>query len=179
MTEPDPHRTPGTVIAAVAAATVVVPFLLVYSFLFIVRGLFVEVEQPDITGSRSGEAIAGFIALAFLILVLWGMARLLNGSNRLVFWLGQLIAAAVSLDFLIDSSSGQPQVPAVTLIAALLAIALSVLPASTRWVRSGGGEHIEDDSGDDDSGDTATGSDGRSDLPEERRAQHSPAGGQG
>ncbi|MEO6702030.1 MAG: hypothetical protein ABI140_15345 [Jatrophihabitantaceae bacterium] len=141
--QPDPTATPGVVIGAVAAATVVVPFLMVYSFLFIVRGMFVQVEQPDITGSRSGEAVAGFIALAFLILVLWGMIRLLNGQHRLVFWAGQSITAAAAIKFLLDSSSGQPQVPAVVLVAALLAIGLSVLPATDRWVRTAGGEQPE------------------------------------
>lgn len=140
MTEPDPHRTPGTVIGAVSAATVVVPFLMVYAFLFVVRGLFVQVEQPDITGSRSGEAIAGFVALAFLVFVLWGMIRLLNGHNRLVFWAGQLVAAGASVKFLLNPSSGEPQVPAVVLAAALLALLLSVLAPSTRWVRSRGGD---------------------------------------
>ncbi len=140
MTEPDPHRTPGVVIAAVAAATVVVPFLIVYAFLFIMRGLFVQVEQPDITDTRSGEAVAGFVALAFLILVLWGMLRMLNGSNRLIFWAGQLITTGAAALFLLDTSFGQPQVPAVVLAAAVLAIVLSCLPAATRWVRSGGGE---------------------------------------
>ncbi|MGI8665480.1 MAG: hypothetical protein ACR2N4_05550 [Jatrophihabitans sp.] len=140
MTEPDPHRTPGLVISAVTAATVVVPFLLVYAFLFLVRGLFVQVEQPDITDSRSGEAVAGLIALAFLLFVLWGMISLLNGHRRPVFWAGQLITAATSAKFLLDSSSGDPQVPAVVLAAALLALGLSLSPPATRWVRSGGGE---------------------------------------
>ncbi|MDQ2836391.1 MAG: hypothetical protein M3Y42_02840 [Actinomycetota bacterium] len=139
MSEPDPYRTPGTVIGAVSAATVVVPFLMVYAFLFIVRGLFVQVEQPDITSSRSGEAIAGFVALAFLIFVLWGMIRLLNGNQRLVFWAGQLITAVSAAKLLFDSSSGQPEVPLVVLVAALLAIGLSVLPASSEWVRTEGG----------------------------------------
>ena len=123
-----------------SAATVVVPFLMVYSFLFIMRGLFVQVEQPDITASRSGEAVAGFVALAFLIFVLWGMIRLLNGSNRLVFWAGQLLAAAAAARLLLDSSFGQPQVPAAVLLAAVLAIGLSCLPPATRWVRTAGGE---------------------------------------
>jgi nitrate reductase NapE component len=143
VTDPDPHRTPGAVIATVAAATVVVPLLMVYSFLFIVRGLFVQVEQPDITSSRSGEAVAGFIALAFLVFVLWGMIRLLNGQHRLVFWAGQLIAAGAAAKFLLDSSSGQPEVPAVVLIAALLALLGSVLPVTTRWVRSAGGDRVQ------------------------------------
>jgi len=140
VTEPDPRRTPGIVIAAVAAATVVVPFLIVYAFLFIMRGLFVQVEQPDVTATRSGEAVAGFVALAFLILVLWGMLRMLNGSNRLIFWAGQLITAGAAARFLFDASFGQPQIPAVLLAAAMLAILLSCLPAATRWVRSAGGE---------------------------------------
>lgn len=140
MTEPDPHRTPGTVIAAVSAATVVVPFLMVYAFLFIVRGLFVSVEEPDITSTRSGEAVAGFVALALLIFVFWGMIRLLNGQHRALFWVGQLIVAGGALRLLLDSSSGQPQIPIVVLIAAAGALTLSALPPSTRWVRCGGGE---------------------------------------
>jgi hypothetical protein len=132
------------VIAAVAAATVVVPFLIVYSFLFIARGIFVEVEQPDITGSRHGEAAAGLVALAFLAFVFWGMLRMLNGSNRVVFWLGQAIALAVSVVFVLDSSSGDPQVPVVTGLAAALAIVLSLTPPAGRWVATGGGEHEPD-----------------------------------
>lgn len=145
MSEPtEEYRTPGVVIAAVAAATVVVPFLMVYAFLFIVRGMFVQVEQPDITDSRSGEAVAGFVALAFLVFVLWGMIRLLNGQRRPIFWLGQLITAGTAVKLLVDSSSGNPQVPAVVLAAALLALVLSVLPASTQWVRTEGGEKISE-----------------------------------
>lgn len=138
--ERDPQQTPGIVIGAVAAATVVVPFLIVYAFLFIARGLFVQVEQPDITGSRHGEAIAGLVALAFLVLVLIGMLRLLNGTGRLLFWIGQLVTLAGSIGFVLDSSSGDPQVPVVTAIAAALAIVLSVTRPARRWVASAGGE---------------------------------------
>jgi nitrate reductase NapE component len=143
VSEPlEEYRTPGVVIAAVAAATVVVPFLMVYAFLFIVRGLFVQVEQPDITDSRSGEAVAGFIALVFLVFVLWGMVRLLNGRHRLIFWLGQLVTAGAAAKLLFDSSSGNPQIPVVVLVAAVLALVLSALPASTHWVRTEGGDKM-------------------------------------
>ncbi len=138
--ERDPRQTPGAVIGAVAAATVVVPFLIVYAFLFIARGLFVPVEQPDITGSRHGEAVAGLIALALLVFVLWGMLRMLNGANRAVFWIGQLIALAGSVGFVLDSASGDPQVPVVTAVAAALAVLLSVSPPANRWVASAGGD---------------------------------------
>jgi len=42
--------------------------------------------------------------------------------------------------FVIDQSSGEPQVPVVTGLAALVALALSVTPAAARWVASRGGE---------------------------------------
>ena len=139
MKEFDPNRTPGTTIGAVAAGTVVVPFLIVYAFLFIARGLFIQVEQPDITSSRGGEAIAGFIALLFMVLILIGMSRLLNGRDRWVFIVGQVITFGVALDFLIDSSSGEPQVPAVVLVGAITAIVLACVPTSWAWVQSRGG----------------------------------------
>jgi hypothetical protein len=135
MAELDPNRTPGTVISAVAAGTVVVPFLMVYAFLFIARGAFVNVDQPDITSSRTGETIAGLIALGFLLLVLVGIGRLLNGRGRWLFLLGQSIAVGLSVDFLFDSSTGQPQVPAVVLAGSLVAIVLACLPTSWIWVR--------------------------------------------
>jgi len=138
--ERDPRQTPGIVIGAVAAATVVVPFLIVYAFLFIARGVFVEVEQPDITSSRHGEAVAGLVATVFLVFVLWGMLRMLNGANRSVFWIGQAITLAGSVGFVLDSSSGDPQVPVVTAIASALAIALSLTPPASRWVASAGGD---------------------------------------
>jgi len=140
----DGTTTPGIVIGAVAAATAVVPFLIVYSFLFIARGVFVQVEQPDITSSRHGEAFAGLVALLFLLLVVWGIVRLLNGGSRPLFWLGQLITLAGSVWFVIDRASGDPQVPLVTALTALLALALSLTPAASRWVRSGGGEAATD-----------------------------------
>lgn len=131
----DPTQTPGVVIGSVAAATVVVPFLIVYSFLFIARGIFVTPEQPDITSSRHGEAISGFVALLFLGFVLWGMTRMLNGANRSVFWAGQLITAATAGYLVLDASAGEPQVPIVVFLSAVIALALSVTPPATRWVR--------------------------------------------
>jgi hypothetical protein len=135
MAELDPNRTPGTVMSAVAAGTVVVPFLMVYAFLFIARGAFVDVDQPDVTSSGTGETIAGLIALGFLLLVLVGIGRLLNGRGRWLFLLGQSIAVGLSVDFLFDSSAGQPQVPAVVLAGSLAAIVLACLPTSWAWVR--------------------------------------------
>jgi hypothetical protein len=140
MNEPDPTRTPGAVIAAAAAGAVVAPFLIVYSFLFIVRGGFVEVDQPDITDSRTGELVAGLIAFAFLLFVVWGLGRLLNGWDRWVFLAGQLVTFGVALKLLLDSASGEPQVPAVVLAASLLAMVLACVPPSWQWVATEGGQ---------------------------------------
>lgn len=133
--EHDDDRTPGVVIGSVAAATVVVPFLVVYAFLFIARGIFVTPEQPDITSSRHGEAFAGFVVVLFLAFVLWGMTRMLNGANRAVFWIGQLLTAGAAGYLLLDASSGEPQVPIVVFLGAVLALALSVTPPANRFVR--------------------------------------------
>jgi hypothetical protein len=140
MPEPDPTSTPATVIGAVAAGTVVVPFLIVYSFLFIVRGGFVQVEQPDITGSRTGELIAGLIALAFLIAVAWGIGRLLDGRDRWAFLAGQVLTLAIAANFVLNSSYGGRPVSVVVLLAAALAVLLACLPASWRWVATSGGQ---------------------------------------
>lgn len=139
MSDLDPNRTPGTVIGAVAAGNVVVPFLIVYAFLFIARGIFVSVSTPDITSSRTGEAIAGFVALIFLFVIFAGMGRLLNGRGRLLFLAGQLIVAATSVWLLLDAASGEPEVPALTLIGALIAMVLAVVPTSWAWVANNGG----------------------------------------
>jgi hypothetical protein len=142
MDAPDPDKTPATVIGAVAAGTVVVPFLVVYAFLFIARGAFVQVDQPDITSSRTGQTVAGVVALAFLVLVFLGMGRLLSGRGRWLFVAGQVVTFGCCVDFLLDSSSGEPQVPALVLVASLAAIVLSLLPPSWAWVASGDPERV-------------------------------------
>lgn len=142
MAETDPTSTPASVVGATAAGAVVVPFLLVYAFLFLLRGLFVSVEQPDITSTRSGEALAGLVAVVFLAVVLWGMARFADGRDRWIFAVGQVLTLAVSVDFVLDSSSGAPQVPAVVGVASLLALALMLLAPSARWVETDGGRRL-------------------------------------
>jgi hypothetical protein len=139
MPELDPNRTPGTVIAAVAGGTVVVPFLIIYAALFIARGTFVEISTPDVTSSRTGEAIAGVAALLVLVVVLAGMGRLLNGRGRWLFVTTQCGFAAVAVLLLLDSSSGEPEVPVVVLLGSLAAIALAVVPSSWAWVAGNGG----------------------------------------
>lgn len=128
-------ETPNSVIAAVVAGSVVVPFLIVLGALFIAHGMFVNVDTPDVTTSRGGEAAVGVAVVLFLILVALGIARFLGGRDRWVFLLGQLIALGVSLDFVIDPSSGDPYVPAVVLGASALAVVFTLVPTSWKWVK--------------------------------------------
>lgn len=128
-------ETPNSVIAAVVAGSVVVPFLIVLGTLFIAHGVFVNVDTPDVTSTRGGEAAVGVLIVVFLALVAVGLARLLGGRDRWVFLLGQLITVGVSFDFVIDRSSGDPYVPGVVLVASALAVAFAVVPTSWNWVK--------------------------------------------
>ena len=112
--EPDGYReTPPTVIGAIAAGVAPAPFLVTYSVLFILHGTVFPVDPPDITGSRGGEALAGVVALAFLAVIVIGLGWLLSQRTRWLFLAGQAATLAVSVDFLLDSSSGGPAVPLV------------------------------------------------------------------
>ena len=86
-------------------------------------------SSPTSPAAGAARLVAGLVALAFLVLVLWGMGRLLNGCDRWVFWAGQLITAGAALYLLLDASSGEPQVPAVVLAARAAGV---VLPSCRR-----------------------------------------------
>lgn len=137
--EYSPDDTPNSVIGAVVAGSVVVPFLIVLGFLFIVHGIFVNVDQPDVTDSRQGEAAVGLAIVVMLGFVLFGLNRMLSGRDRWVFLAGQALTFGISLDFVIDRSSGDPLVPAIVMLASLAAIALVFAPDSRGWIRTHGG----------------------------------------
>ncbi len=132
--EPDGHReTPPTVIGAIAAGVAPAPFLVTYSVLFILHGTVFPVDPPDITGSKGGEALAGVVALAFLAVIVVGLGWLLSQRTRWLFLVGQVATLAVSVDFLLDSSSGRPAVPFVLALTSSAAIVLGCVPRSWRW----------------------------------------------
>src|SRR5207247_522232 len=81
---------------AIAAGVAPAPFLVTYSVLFLLHGTVFPVDPPDITGSRAGEALAGVVALAFLIAIVLGLAWLLSRRTRWLFLGGQLLALGVS-----------------------------------------------------------------------------------
>jgi len=127
------RETPPTVIGAVAAGVAPAPFLLTYAVLFILHGTVFPVDPPDITGSQGGEALAGLVALAFLVLVVLGLSWFLSGRTRWLFLAGQLATVGTCVNFLLDSTSGQPEVPVVLIIASGAAVVLACVPPSWAW----------------------------------------------
>ena len=129
-----PLETPGTVIGAVAFGVGPLPFLLVYAILFIAHGMIYPVEPPDITSTQTGEAIAGWIALFLFFLGALMVFWFLGGSRRWPFLFGQLATFITAVDFVFDSTTGSPAVPALLIVTSGAAIVLSLLPASWEYM---------------------------------------------
>jgi hypothetical protein len=133
MSDDEDRTTPPTVVGAIAAGVAPAPFLVTYAVVFILHGTVFPVDPPDVTTTRGGEALAGLVALVFLAGIGLGLGWLLSGRSRWLFLVGQLATLGASIDFLVDSTSGEPEVPAVLALASAAAIVLGCLPASWRW----------------------------------------------
>lgn len=144
------RETPPTVIAAIAAGVAPAPFLLTYAVLFILHGTVFPVDPPDITGSAGGEAFAGLVALVFLLLIVLGLGWFLSGRTRWLFLAGQLATLGTCIYFLLDSTSGQPDVPIVLIIASVLAIGFGCLPPSWAWTAAPRRDAADEPPGDSD-----------------------------
>ncbi len=121
----DISETPPMVVGAVAAGTAPVPFLTVYSVMFIVHGGFHPVVPPDITSTAHGELIAGIITLALLVISVTTLLWLLNGRRRWPFALGQLAVLGTAIDFVIDDTKGGRTLSVALAITSLVALVLA------------------------------------------------------
>ncbi len=130
----DMREAPPTVVGSAAAGVAPTPFLAVYAVLFIAHGFFHPVQPPDITTTRTGEEIAGVIAGVLLLAMVLTIFWFLNGRRRWPFVLGQLATLVTAIDFLLDSTTGAPAVPAVLALTSAAALVLAFLPASSAWV---------------------------------------------
>ena len=90
----DPREAPPTVVGATAAGVAPLPFLAVYAVLFISHGSFHPVVPPDITTTKHGELVAGFIALGLFIVEALSVLWLMNGRRRWLFVLTQAATLA-------------------------------------------------------------------------------------
>lgn len=128
------YRTPGHVSWAIATGTAPLPFLGVYAVLFLVHGLVHPVSPPDITDSRGGETLAGFIALALFVIGCLTLSWFANRRRRWPFLLAQLATLATALDFLLDDTKGGRGVAFLLVVTSLVSLVLALHPASWRHV---------------------------------------------
>ena len=136
MREEDVHHEPtGQVIGAVALGVGPLPFLAVYSVLFIGHGFFYPTQPVDITNSDTGEGIAGILAALLFLVGVMTIYWLLNGNRRWPYVIGQLATFATALDFIIDKTKGSPGVPLMLAATSGIALVLSALPSTTGWIR--------------------------------------------
>jgi hypothetical protein len=129
------RETPASVVGAVAAGTAPLPFLAIYSVMFIVHGGFHPVVPPDITNSARGELIAGIIALALFIVTVIALLWMLNGRRRWPFVVIQLAVLATAVDFVLDDTKGGRGISLILGLAALVALVFAFVKDS--WTHVG------------------------------------------
>jgi hypothetical protein len=129
------RETPPSVVGAVAAGTVPLPFLAIYAVMFIVHGGFHRVVPPDITNSARGELIAGIIALVLFIVLIVVLLWMLNGRRRWPFVVVQLAVLVTAVAFVLDDTKGGRAVSLIVGVAALIALGFAAAPDS--WTHVG------------------------------------------
>lgn len=135
LDDDDPGEAPPAVVAGTAAGIAPLPFLAVYAVLFISHGSFHPVVPPDITSSRHGELVAGFVALGLFLVEFLAVIWFMNGRRRWLFLLTQAAALGASIYLLSDRTSGSPILPIVLVITSSVALVLALLPQSGEYVR--------------------------------------------
>jgi hypothetical protein len=134
----DLRDAPPVVVGATAAGVAPLPFLAVYAVLFISHGSFHPVVPPDITSTKHGELVAGFIALALFLIEFVSVIWFMNGRRRWLFVLTQAAALGTSIYFLADRTTGSPIVPIVLCATSATALVLALLPQSSAYIRGSG-----------------------------------------
>lgn len=127
------HETPATVTGAVACGVAPVPFLAVYTVVFLVHGSIKPVQPPDITSTKGGEFAAGWIALAVLLACTLSLTWFLNGRRRWPLAIVQLGVLGASIDFLLDKTKGGPVISALLVLAAAISLVLMFTPSAWWW----------------------------------------------
>jgi hypothetical protein len=131
---PGESRMPASVVGAAALGIAPVPFLGIYALLFILRGTIFPVSPPDITSSRSGEALSGLVALGYGLAIVIGAYLFVSQRDRWVFVLGQLACLVICVEFILHPSSGEPGVPVLLGATSALALVCCLVGPSWAWV---------------------------------------------
>ena len=129
-----PADTPGSVIASIAAGVGPLPFLIMYSVIFISHGFFYPVQPPDITSTRGGEAVAGLLAVVISLVIVLTIWWFLNGRRRWTFVLGQLAVLVTTIAFVANPKTGSPTVPIVLIVTSVAALVFAFFPNSNAYL---------------------------------------------
>lgn len=122
---------PPPVVAATAVGTAPLPIIGVYAVMFLIHGSLHPVQPPDVTSSKTGEFIVGWVALAVFVALTAALIMFLNGRRRWPFAVLQLGILGLCVDFAAqDTVSGQR---VSILIALLTAAALVLAFAPAAW----------------------------------------------
>jgi len=127
-------QTPGVVTGAVACGVAPLPLLGVYSVIFLIHGSIKPVQPPDITSTKQGEFVAGWISLALLIVSVVAVLWMLNGKRRWPLAIVQAGVLGTCIDFALDSTKGGPFVPSLMIATSLISLVLMFAPSAWWWV---------------------------------------------
>jgi hypothetical protein len=128
------REAPPAVVTAVAIGTAPLPIVGVYTVLFLVHGSVHPVQPPDVTSSKQGEFVVGWIALAVFVLLTIALFWLLNGRRRWPFALMQVGLLALCIDFASDDTVSGRFVSVLIAIATVLALAFAFAPSAWRYL---------------------------------------------
>lgn len=135
MHDDEVRDTPLSVICAVAAGVMPLPFLAVYAVTFLVHGSIHPVNPPDVTTTKGGEFVVGLIALAVFVLVTISVLWLLNARRRWPFAIMQAAILGTAIDFFVDDTKGGPAISFLIILTSLAAVVLAFLPQTWEHLR--------------------------------------------
>ena len=127
--------TPGPVVAAVALGCAPLPIIAVYTIMFLVHGSVHPVQPPDVTGSKGGEFIVGWICLVVFVAGVTGLLWFLSGRRRWLFAVVEIGVLALAVDFIVDRTTGGTIVSVLVAIASALSLICAFSPQGWEYVR--------------------------------------------
>lgn len=125
---------PGPVVAAVALGCAPLPIIAVYTIMFLVHGSVHPVQPPDVTGSKEGEFVVGWICLVVFVAGVTGLLWFLNGRRRWLFAVVEVGILALAIDFIVDRTTGGTLVSVLVAIASALSLICAFSPPAWEYV---------------------------------------------
>lgn len=130
----DDAPTPGVVTGAVSVGTAPLPFLAVYTALFLLHGTVHPVHPPDIGSGQRDEVIAGIVTLAAFVVLSVALMQFLNRRRRWPYAVLELAVLAGGIDVAVDNTRGGSAIGLLLAAASLVSLVLGFAPAAWEHV---------------------------------------------